>query len=234
MNRGRSTNPRGPRGVSGVASSRRVARAETFHEPVSPMSALAFADDLAGGDVESREERGDAAPPDGPLGWGQVEVADVTDVSDEEGVAGAVERSGYMGREFQGSPGTGDGSVCESGGLGHATCAPVGGVSRRDAQDQINEFLTQDTSWGLILPKCLCPQFGSRDQHTARPLPKIGFTLCGMCRGAMMRTGSSPQVLAALRTTAVRVLEGVEATSKAAAMRRFAAHPHDAIRLIRQ
>ena len=95
---------------------------------------MAFADDLAGGDVESREERGDAVtfvirgaasglagghrpdrprasegsplrlliatPPDGPLGWGQVEAADVTDVSDEEGVAGAVERSGYMGREF--------------------------------------------------------------------------------------------------------------------------------------
>ena len=49
-----------------------------------------------------------------------------------------------------------------------------------------------------------------------------------------VRTGSSPQVLAALRTTAVHVLEEVEASSKAAAMRRFAAHPNEAIRLIRQ
>jgi len=47
-----------------------------------------------------------------------------------------------------------------------------------------------------------------------------------------VRTGSSPQVLAALRNTVVHLLEGVDAPSKAAALRRFAAHPDEAIRLI--
>lgn len=49
-----------------------------------------------------------------------------------------------------------------------------------------------------------------------------------------VRTGSSPQVLAALRNTALQLLAGVEATSRAAAMRRFAAHPHEALRLIKR
>ena len=49
-----------------------------------------------------------------------------------------------------------------------------------------------------------------------------------------VRTGAAPQVLAALRNAAVHLLEGVAATSKAAAMRRFAAHPGEAILLIRQ
>jgi hypothetical protein len=40
-----------------------------------------------------------------------------------------------------------------------------------------------------------------------------------------VRTGSSPEVLAALRNTALHLLAGVTATSRAAAMRRFAAHP---------
>jgi predicted transposase YbfD/YdcC len=48
-----------------------------------------------------------------------------------------------------------------------------------------------------------------------------------------VRTGSSPHVLAALRNTAIHLLEGVDATSKASAMRRFAAHPDEAISLIR-
>jgi hypothetical protein len=39
-------------------------------------------------------------------------------------------------------------------------------------------------------------------------------------------------VLAAIRSTAVRLLEGVKASSKAAAVRRFAAHPDEALRLI--
>jgi len=47
-----------------------------------------------------------------------------------------------------------------------------------------------------------------------------------------VRTGSSPPVLAALRNTALHLLAEVAATSRAAAMRRFAAHPHEAIRLI--
>jgi predicted transposase YbfD/YdcC len=47
-----------------------------------------------------------------------------------------------------------------------------------------------------------------------------------------VRTGSSPQVLAALRNTTIHLLEGVEATSNAAAMRRFAAHPNEAVLLI--
>jgi predicted transposase YbfD/YdcC len=49
-----------------------------------------------------------------------------------------------------------------------------------------------------------------------------------------VRTGSSPQVLAALRNTTIHLLEGVEATSHAAAMRRFAAHPEEAIDRLRQ
>ena len=47
-----------------------------------------------------------------------------------------------------------------------------------------------------------------------------------------VRKGSSPQVLAALRNTANYLLEGVDAPSKAAAMRRFAAHPREATRLV--
>lgn len=50
--------------------------------------------------------------------------------------------------------------------------------------------------------------------------------------GCRVRTGSSPQVLAAIRNTAVYLLEGVEAASKAAALRRFAAHPDEALRLL--
>lgn len=49
-----------------------------------------------------------------------------------------------------------------------------------------------------------------------------------------VRTGASPEVLAALRNTALHLLEGIPATSKAAAMRRFAAHPHAAIDRITQ
>ena len=47
-----------------------------------------------------------------------------------------------------------------------------------------------------------------------------------------VRTGSSPQVLAALRNVAVHLLEGVEASSKAAATRRFAARPREALPLL--
>lgn len=47
-----------------------------------------------------------------------------------------------------------------------------------------------------------------------------------------VRKGSSPEVLAALRNTANYLLEGVTASSKAAATRRFAAHPHEALPLV--
>jgi hypothetical protein len=47
-----------------------------------------------------------------------------------------------------------------------------------------------------------------------------------------VRTGSAPQVLAALRNAAVHLLAGVEAASKAAATRRFAARPFQALRLL--
>jgi hypothetical protein len=47
-----------------------------------------------------------------------------------------------------------------------------------------------------------------------------------------VRTGSSPEVLAALRNTALHLLAGVNATSRAAAMRRFAARPDEALHLI--
>lgn len=54
---------------------------------------------------------------------------------------------------------------------------------------------------------------------------------CGedACR---VRSGAAPQALAALRNAVIHLLEGVPATSKAAAMRRLAAHPAEAIRLI--
>jgi hypothetical protein len=47
-----------------------------------------------------------------------------------------------------------------------------------------------------------------------------------------VRKGNAPKVLAALRNVAVYLLGQVKATSKAAATRRFAAHPHDAVRLV--
>ena len=43
-----------------------------------------------------------------------------------------------------------------------------------------------------------------------------------------VRKGKSPQVLAAVRNAVVHLLEGVKASSKAAATRRFAAHPEEA------
>jgi len=47
-----------------------------------------------------------------------------------------------------------------------------------------------------------------------------------------VRKGSSPELLAALRNTANYLLERVKAPSKAAATRRFAAHPDEALPLI--
>jgi Transposase DDE domain len=47
-----------------------------------------------------------------------------------------------------------------------------------------------------------------------------------------VRTGASPQVLAALRNAAVHLLQGVAAPSKAAATRRLAAHPGEALPLL--
>jgi hypothetical protein len=47
-----------------------------------------------------------------------------------------------------------------------------------------------------------------------------------------VRKGSSGQVLAALRNAVVHLLDGVEAASKAAATRRFAARPKEALPLI--
>ncbi len=47
-----------------------------------------------------------------------------------------------------------------------------------------------------------------------------------------VRTVSSPQVLAALRNAVIHLLEEVDAPSKAAATRRFAAQPHEAVRLV--
>ena len=45
-------------------------------------------------------------------------------------------------------------------------------------------------------------------------------------------TGDSAQVLAAVRHVVVHLLEGVRAASKAAATRRFAAHPEEAVTLL--
>jgi predicted transposase YbfD/YdcC len=47
-----------------------------------------------------------------------------------------------------------------------------------------------------------------------------------------VRKGAGAQVLAALRNAVVHLLEGVEAKSKAAATRRFAAHPEEALLLL--
>jgi hypothetical protein len=47
-----------------------------------------------------------------------------------------------------------------------------------------------------------------------------------------VRKGNGAQVLAALRNAAVHLLEGVEASSKAAATRRFAVHPEEALPLL--
>lgn len=47
-----------------------------------------------------------------------------------------------------------------------------------------------------------------------------------------VRTGSAPQLLAAVRNAAIYLLEGVRAASKAAATRRFAARPLEALPLI--
>ena len=47
-----------------------------------------------------------------------------------------------------------------------------------------------------------------------------------------VRKGHAAQVLAALRNTVVHLLEGVPAPSKAAATRRFAAHPEEALPLL--
>jgi Transposase DDE domain len=47
-----------------------------------------------------------------------------------------------------------------------------------------------------------------------------------------VRTGAAPQLLAAVRNAAIYLLETVAAASKAAATRRFAARPHEALPLI--
>ena len=47
-----------------------------------------------------------------------------------------------------------------------------------------------------------------------------------------VRKGAAPQVLAAVRNVVVHLLEGVEAPSKAAATRWFAAHPEEALPLL--
>ena len=47
-----------------------------------------------------------------------------------------------------------------------------------------------------------------------------------------VRKGQATQVLAALRNAVVHPLEGVRAPSKAAAARRFAAHPEEALPLL--
>ena len=50
--------------------------------------------------------------------------------------------------------------------------------------------------------------------------------------GCRVRTGSAPQVLAAIRNAAVHLLEQVDAPSKAAATRHLHVHPENALPLI--
>jgi hypothetical protein len=47
-----------------------------------------------------------------------------------------------------------------------------------------------------------------------------------------VRKGTAPQVLAALRNAVVHLLAGVAAPSRAAAIRRFNAHPVEALRML--
>jgi predicted transposase YbfD/YdcC len=47
-----------------------------------------------------------------------------------------------------------------------------------------------------------------------------------------VRTGNAPEILAGLRNVVVHLLERVDAPSKAAATRRLAAHPDEAVQLI--
>ncbi len=47
-----------------------------------------------------------------------------------------------------------------------------------------------------------------------------------------VRTGAAPQILAAIRNVVVHLLEDVQANSKAAATRRFAVHPEEALPLL--
>jgi predicted transposase YbfD/YdcC len=54
----------------------------------------------------------------------------------------------------------------------------------------------------------------------------LGEDGCHVC------TGSAPEVLAALRNAVVHLLEGVEAPSKAAALRHFAIVPREAFALL--
>ena len=48
-----------------------------------------------------------------------------------------------------------------------------------------------------------------------------------------VRTGSAPIILATLRNIAINLLNGNAVKNKAAALRRHAAHPHEALALIR-
>jgi len=50
--------------------------------------------------------------------------------------------------------------------------------------------------------------------------------------GCRVRKGSAPQVLAAVRNAVVHLLAGVEADSKAAAIRRLNNHPEEALALL--
>jgi predicted transposase YbfD/YdcC len=50
--------------------------------------------------------------------------------------------------------------------------------------------------------------------------------------GCRVRSGTAPEVLAATRNAVVHLLEGVEAVSKAAALRRFAIVPLEAFALL--
>jgi predicted transposase YbfD/YdcC len=50
--------------------------------------------------------------------------------------------------------------------------------------------------------------------------------------GCRVRTGSAPQVLAAVRNAVIHLLAGVKASSKAAAIRRLNAHPEEALALL--
>jgi predicted transposase YbfD/YdcC len=50
--------------------------------------------------------------------------------------------------------------------------------------------------------------------------------------GCRVRTGSAPQVLAAVRNVVVHLLSGVQADSRAAAIRRLNNHPEEALALL--
>lgn len=51
--------------------------------------------------------------------------------------------------------------------------------------------------------------------------------------GCRVRTGGAPMILSTMRNVVINLLNRIGAANKAAALRRYAAHPHEALMLVR-